>query len=369
MNPLDWLSEVSQERAPADQLPGHSRERGRRLSVKRLLLSIVVALLIIMVLFKITAVSPSLVLGTLCRVSPGIIVCGFLLHLLAYFLRGLRFRMLVHSKRVSIRSMFDIVAVHNLLNHTLPMRAGELSYVYLLRSREEVPLGEGLGTLVIARIADLMAFAVFLPLAILALYLKDFSFPPYVWKILLPMAPLFFLLTILLILLSFKGRAMLGMFRAIVTRMPFVSSRVAQLVLDEFEESVSSFEQLESRWLLLGTIAFSLAILGIICLTGYVLLAGMGHPMRFSLVIFCSTFAYLGMLLPVHGFFGFGTHEAGWTAGCMMAEFTQEMGVTSGFAFHIYVLIYATLIGLYGIIRVGVPSSEEEAAARSQLHT
>ena len=85
----------------------------------------------------------------------------------------------------------------------------------------------------------------------------------------------------------------------------------------------------------------------------YILLAGMGYPMQMLLVIFCSTLASLGQLLPLYSFGGFGTLEAGWTVGCVMAGFSKEMGMASGLSFHIIVLGYVLLMGLYGLARIG----------------
>lgn len=79
----------------------------------------------------------------------------------------------------------------------------------------------------------------------------------------------------------------------------------------------------------------------------------MGYHMQILLVIFCSTIATIGTLLPFHSFGGFGTLEAGWTAGCLLAGFSKEMGMASGFGFHIIVLGYVSLLGLYGFARIG----------------
>jgi len=364
VSPADQPSEALQEPMPAELSKGPPPDKGKGVLVKRMLLSMVVALAIIVVLFKITEVSPSLVAKTLRGVSPGWALLCWLGYMFTYVLRGIRFRMLIHSHRVSLRSMFDIVCVHNLLNQMLPMRAGELSYVYLARYRENVPVGEGLGTLIIARVMDLIAFMLVYPIAILVLYLQGFHFPSYIWKILLAAVPVFFMLALLLFLLSFRGRKMLDLFRRVVLKMPFVPSRLVCRVLEKLEESVSSFEQLGSRRLILNTLVISLAIYGVLCVAGYFLLLGLGYYMSIPLVIFCSTLAYLSNILPIHGFCGFGTHEAGWTIGCMMAGFSKEMGMASGFSFHIIILGFATVAGLYGIFRVGIPHSDPPEIVR-----
>jgi uncharacterized membrane protein YbhN (UPF0104 family) len=74
--------------------------------------------------------------------------------------------------------------------------------------------------------------------------------------------------------------------------------------------------------------------------------------MEYPLVILCSSIAQLGFIIPLYGLGGFGTLEAGWTGGCMMAGFSKEMGVASGFSFHIIVLGYVSLLGLYGMLRL-----------------
>ena len=142
----------------------------RRRMLRRLFVSVFLSAGILIGLINLAQVSPFAIVQTLRRVSWQALLVGFLLHLTAYFLRSLRFRILIQSKKVPLHALFDIVAVHNLLNHVLPMRAGELSYIYLARYRQDVPLGEGLGTLTVARTMDLMAFTLFYPLAILFLY-------------------------------------------------------------------------------------------------------------------------------------------------------------------------------------------------------
>jgi len=281
------------------------------------------------------------------------LVLGFALHLITYFMHCLRFRLLIRSTRPSLCSLFEIVSVHTLLIHILPFNTGELSYFQLIRSRHGVSLAEGLGTLAICRIMDLMAFALFYPIAIILLYLRGFAFPGYVWTVLWAVVPLFFVLAFLLVVLAIRGKALVGFLRRLVGRSPVSGSRLADRVLDKFEEAADSFEHLGARKVYLGAFFLSLAILGIIYLAVYILLAGMGYPMQMLLVIFCSTLASLGMLLPLYSFGGFGTLEAGWTVGCVMAGFSKEMGMASGLSFHIIVLGYVLLMGLYGLARIG----------------
>jgi uncharacterized protein (TIRG00374 family) len=325
----------------------------RRVSGKGLIVSVLISAGIVILLLWLTDVSPTVVLKTLRGTSPTALALGLVLHICTYLLRCVRFRLLIHSARPSLGSLFEIVTVHNLMNHVLPFRAGELSYVYLIRSLHGVPAAEGLGTLVICRIMDLMAFALFYPIAIILLYFQGFAFPSYVWIVLWTVVPLFFVLAALLVVLALRGKALVGFLRRLVGRSPVSGSGLADRILDKLEEAAYSFEHLGARKVYLGAFLVSLAILGIIYLGVYIILAGMGYPMQMLLVIFCSTLASLGQLLPLYSFGGFGTLEAGWTVGCVMAGFSKEMGMASGLSFHIIVLGYVTLMGLYGLVRIG----------------
>ena len=354
MNPAGPSPDPGQDCAILEAASDGSR-KPRRFSPLRLLVSLLVSAAIVFVLLRLTHVSPGQILGTLKRTSPAAILIGLFLHLATYGLRCLRFRLLVHSKKVALSRLFDIVMVHNVMNHILPLRAGELTYVYLIRQREGVPLAEGLGTLVISRFLDLIAFTVYYPLAVLLLQLQGFSFPPYIRQVLWIVAALFLLLTALLLAISLKGRVLLDGLRRFLLRGILCRSRLVNLLFDKLEEVSLSFEHLGAWKVYLGGLALSLGILGLVYLIGYVLLAGMGYPMPFPLVIFCSTLANLCFVLPLYSFGGFGTLEAGWTVGCLMAGFSKEMGMASGFTFHILVLLYVSLIGFVGMLRIGAP--------------
>lgn len=325
----------------------------KRFSGKGMLVSVLIASAIVVLLLKLTNVSPSFVFETLRGISPLALLLGLVLHMGTYLLRSIRFRLLIHSARPSLGSLFDIVTVHNLMNHVLPFRTGELSYFYLIRSLHGVPVSEGLGTLAICRIMDLMAFALYYPFAIIVLYLQGFSFPAYVWPVLWSVVPAFFLLSALLIVLALRGKALVGLLRRVVGCGSSGGSRWADRILEKLEEAAYSFEHLGAKRVYLGTFLLSLAIIGLIYVIIYILLAGMGYPMGMPLVVFCSTLASVGQLLPLYSFGGFGTLEAGWTVGCLMAGFSKEMGMASGLSFHIIALGYVSLMGLYGLARIG----------------
>jgi hypothetical protein len=342
----DGLPENANEAVPVPSSRG--RVSGRGLAV-----SVLIAVAIVFLLLRLTDVSLTLILETLRGVSPAALALGLLLHMFTYLLRCFRFRLLIHSARPSLGSLFEIVTVHNLMNHVLPFRTGELSYFYLIRSLHGVPVAEGLSTLAICRMMDLMAFALFYPIAIVLLYLQGFAFPDYIWIVLWAVVPLFFVLAGLLAVLAVRGQALVRFLRRLAGGGPVAGSPLVLRILDKLEETARSFGHLGTPGVYLGAFLLSLAILAVIYFVVHILLAAMGYPMSILLVVFCSTLASLGQLLPLYSFGGFGTLEAGWTVGCVMAGFSKEMGMASGLSFHIIVLGYVTVMGMYGLARIG----------------
>jgi glycosyltransferase 2 family protein len=73
--------------------------------------------------------------------------------------RPMRMRMFVRAtgqgERLSVNDAFGAHAVGNTVNSLLPMRAGEVAMIWLLRSRAGVPAGSGTSAIVLDRLCDL----------------------------------------------------------------------------------------------------------------------------------------------------------------------------------------------------------------------
>ncbi len=97
------------------------------------------------------------------------------------------------------------------MNNLLPARTGELSYVYLLKTEQKITTGEGLATLVIARIFDFIIISIFfLPLF---LFIKNLTAD---FLIVIEIGILFlFLMVILLFSLLFYGNVILKKFKTV----------------------------------------------------------------------------------------------------------------------------------------------------------
>ena len=120
-------------------------------------IALLITIFLVVLLF--TQVSVQNVIYTLIHINPAYLLAGFALYTCSYLFRAWRFRILLDDK-VTMKDLFHIECVHNMMNNLLPARTGELSYIYLLKKVPNRTTGEGLATLVVARIFDFIALAI-----------------------------------------------------------------------------------------------------------------------------------------------------------------------------------------------------------------
>jgi uncharacterized membrane protein YbhN (UPF0104 family) len=79
----------------------------------------------------------------------------------------------------------------------------------------------------------------------------------------------------------------------------------------------------------------------------YAFLKGFGIDISFLLVVLGSSVGLMVSTLPISGFGNWGTLEAGWAAGFLMAGLSKEKAIATGFGVHILVFIICAIISLF----------------------
>jgi hypothetical protein len=72
----------------------------------------------------------------------------------------------------------------------------------------------------------------------------------------------------------------------------------------------------------------------------------MGVSVSLPAVIWASSAAVVTYVLPVSGIGGFGSHEAGWTAGFRMVGVSTATALATGFAVNVLCTAAAVLLGI-----------------------
>ena len=92
---------------------------------------------------------------TLSRLSVKARIIGFVCYCLLVLAKTLRFRALLDLES-RVHHIFPILALHTFWGNILPMRAGDLSYVYLMQRRQKVNATQGIASLLVASLIDLV---------------------------------------------------------------------------------------------------------------------------------------------------------------------------------------------------------------------
>lgn len=315
--------------------------------MKNSVLAKAVAVLVTVVLLAIlfSQIDLADVVNTLAGIDPLYLVAGFLLYACSYFFRALRFHILL-DKEVSMRDLFRIVCVHNMVNSILPARTGELSYVYLLKKVHQRKIGDGIATLVVARVFDFVIITLFFLFSLRIM--RDA--PPALMDTAWIGGVIMALVIVSLFLLLYSGRSFLRYMKYFFEKFHLVRWNIGGYILTKLEETVESLENIRAS----GSVRYaqlffvSCGIWLSLYLLIYLLVLGMGISVGFLAVLFASTFSIVSTVLPVQGIGGFGTIEGAWTIGFMLVGVTKADAISSGFGYHVIIIIYFLIFGMYG---------------------
>ncbi|WP_457599894.1 flippase-like domain-containing protein [Hydrogenivirga sp.] len=238
---------------------------------------------------------------------------AFILYTLSQITRSLRWKLLL--KGVGILDAFMINSANIFLNNLLPARTGELSWFYYAH-RLGVEIKSSAWSFFIGRFYDLLGllFLLFLSYTLLESWLLFFAGVVSVIAVVvaLPLA---------LYLIPSVGRL----------------SEIRGFMRRELTHTLSL------KLAVLSTLSFFFKALSV-----YILIKGF---METDLLGFSFAFAggELTTILPIHGFMGYGTYEAGFLLPLkLMGEEIKE-GLKLGFLAHTFLLFSSAVWGLIAI--------------------
>jgi hypothetical protein len=302
---------------------------GARRAWIRWILSFAVSAILLAYLLR--EISPAAILNTARGAAPGPFAAFLVVFASGVVLRATRFWILL-GRVVPFRLVFGITIVRNLLVDLLPARLGELSYVYLVTTRANRPLEDGVATMAIAFLLDLVALS---PLVLGALLLVggDGMVSPGV------------AVAVSLGLAAAGGAAILA--AGAVSRT--VARLVGRLVQaprrvewsGRLEALGARFDRARQDGVLVP--AFLLSILVRLAKYGsaYLLVLSLLVPLGYraaelgvARIFLGSVAAEVAAALPVHGLAGFGTYEAAWALTLERLGYPREDAVISGLLAH-----------------------------------
>jgi glycosyltransferase 2 family protein len=230
----------------------------------------------------------------------------------------------------------------------LPAKTGELSYIYLVNKHHDRTIGEGIATLLVARIFDIISISILFLLLFAIVVHSITANIVLVYGVILVLG----LFVVLLFFFLNKSRSFLETGLKLFSCAGIEKTRPVSYILKKGEETVFALENARTtkEYSFLTIFFHSLGIWG--CMYAFIALMVISMNIHTGLlaIFFASTFALMTAILPVQGLGNFGTFEAGWTVGFLSIGVSPELAVSTGFSFHIINVMFNGILGLAGII-------------------
>jgi uncharacterized membrane protein YbhN (UPF0104 family) len=259
------------------------------------------------------------------------------LGLAAYFcanvLRAVRFRLLT-GNRIPTGTLLRTVLIQNLLNTFLPLRAGEASYLLLVHRSGNVKPGENIGSLLGARVLDLLA-ALLIP--ILTLPLSRASTTIGVPFALVAVPPVAAIVVLTLVL----GRAD-ALASWIASRANTARSWLNRALLLA-SDVLRSLGRLRSATVLGKVALLTAGCWLLIYLCGYFTLLGVGLRLPFFDSVFAYSFPVVASMMPFYMLGGFGVFEGSIGVGLNLVGVPLGTAMAAGLALHVADLLFVVL--------------------------
>ena len=257
--------------------------------------------------------------------------------------------MILGKKSPKIIDIFSIVCIHNFLNHVLPARTGESSFIFLLNRNNDVSLVKCISILFAARLMDLLSICLIFIISCFSYFTVN-SLNNQTQLISLSGSSVFLLFSFILLLYYIKEilLLLLKLFHRLIILFsdstPFWLSWVDKKV----REIVIHLSFVKKKKLLVSLNIVSLFIWLFNVSMFFVLMKGFGYYLSPVKIAIGSTGAALANILPINGFGSFGMLEAGWTLSFMFVGLDKSVAISTGFGIHVIALAYAAIFALFG---------------------
>jgi len=283
------------------------------------------------------------------RFSPLAALLGFLAWALQNLLRAWRFRLLVSSRPVPMARMFSIVNVQNLLATLTPGRAGEISYVVLLRSEGQVPSVEGLAGLVVARAFDFVAGS---GIVLACIWAARSRMPASGGGLLVSALAIFGLSLVAILTLAWLTAGGVRLLQGLIRWSRLDRFALARKLAGSAEDVHHHIVRMHRRGTVARLIGSTIAIWVVSYGVSLIWIFGLDLPVDFTAALFVSAVAGLAVSLPVQGVAGLGTTEAGWAIPLILLGVPREGAIAAGFCFHALALLYLAALAGGGMLHL-----------------
>jgi uncharacterized protein (TIRG00374 family) len=299
-----------------------------------LIVTAVFAAILLPMLDKVRAVT------VLRDTRPGFILLSFLAYAAAFFFRALRFKRLIFTRDISLKTLIPVSWAHTLMVKLLPSYTGELSYVYLLKGRK-IRAGEAVFSLLVVRILD--AFFIFSFFVVSFIFVKSQLPGKAIALGWIGWAGFLILLWLIFQKNSFKISLKKHLGNQRIRKYSF-----GRFVADKLIETGNNFSLLKEKRLLPGMLVLSLALFFINLLSAYFMLYSINIRLPVENLIFICSLSWIVSIIPLKGICNFGNFEGIWALSFFLLSMGADNGIIAGLYVHLLIICFSLLLGLTG---------------------
>lgn len=293
------------------------------------------------------------------KAQPAYLALGLGTYFLANVLRARRFRALT-GDRISTGVMLRTVIIQNILNTFLPLRAGEVSYLYMVHKSGLVKAGDNVGSLLGARVLDLLA-ALMLPLFALP-FSRAWTAEghPFLWFALLAGGG-----ACAFAFGVWRAEPLAAFFRARANGPRLWLNRALSVAGDV----LSSLAQLRRSVLLSRVAGLTVSCWTLVYLSGYFSLIGVGIHVAFADAIFAYSFPVVASMTPFYMLGGFGVYEGSFSVGLHLAGVPLNSAVASALLLHVVELLFVVGLAPVALALATAPVGSEATPGVEPRHS
>lgn len=270
------------------------------------------------------------------------IVVASILYVVVYIFRAWRFNLLIQVDKINLTGHLAVVSLHSFLNHIMPFRTGELSYLYFRNKYHNLSYSEGTASLFLARIFDIIALflwgLLFLPFIFSSEYIGNLHVPGKRVAIFIALI-LFVFLAFVFYFFFFRKKIItesksLSVSKQISQQENFYTY-LHRFAAEVFKHSTSGHHRRNLHLLAIS----SLLIWMFIFLYFFCMLHAFHSEISFLHALFPAYGTILGNLLPINGIGSLGTFESGFVLGYITTGTASNVSVSIAFLVHAHAII------------------------------
>lgn len=280
-------------------------------------------------------------LNSFKNANPWMALIACAVYFLSNLCKALRYRAMLRHLDIGLFTMFAVTSYQNFYNQILPARTGELTLVYYLKTIGNAKISKGLHVLLVTRIYDFIIVAAFF-VGSVALYYGRNTSPALI------AAGIGFLVFSIIVLLYLKWiiRWSMDFFNLVMRALRLDKKKLTVKFNEKMEPVVSEFVEYDTLREVPVLVFTSILVWAVLYVFAYVTILAYNVEINFLLSIAGSTGQVLANVLPINSFGSFGTLEAGWAGGYMLAGMERQDAITTAFGYHIINFIASGFIAV-----------------------